>query len=595
MTHADQMINWLGELGYTHCFFVSGGNSMHLLNAARQKMTCIPVVHEVSAGIAAEYFNESNLSAGKAFVLVTAGPGLTNLITALAGAYLESRELLVLGGQVKSSDLADKGLRQRGIQEVDGVAIARPVAKAVRRIEKPIAKSAFCELVQSGSMDRRGPVFLEVCLDAQGAPAQDEQVVAKTDFQKLLPKNDGDSESFDTLAALLAKCERPILLVGGGVSRRQFYSLIPEIERLGIPVMTTWNAADRLGANHELYFGRPNTWGQRSSNLILQSADLVIAAGTRLGLQQTGFNWSQFVPNGDVVQVDIDRTELEKGHPKIALGICADAFSLLGRLFNESVASPVWAQWVKSARRVRMQVPLSEPVNGSFDEFLNPFEFALSLSELCDELDTVIPCSSGGAFTVMMQAFNQRNGQVVITDKGLASMGYGLAGAIGAALADRSRRTVLVEGDGGFSQNLQELATVSVQKLNLKMFIFANNGYASIRMTQKNYFDGAYLGCDVDSGLGFPDWQMLAKAFGIRSQMLTENYASNKDFLDAWGDAEACLFVVPIHPEQTYFPKISSQVTATGSMESAPLHNMSPPLSDEIIANLGLDFGVNQI
>ena len=592
MTHADEMVIWLGELGYTHCFFVSGGNSMHLLNAARQRMVCVPVVHEVSAGIAAEYFNESHLSSGKAFVLVTAGPGLTNLVTALAGAYLESRELLVLGGQVKSSDLADKGLRQRGLQEVDGIAIASSVAKAVRRIEKPIAMSEFCELVQSGSTDRKGPVFLEVCLDAQGAPAQVDHVVAIADFETLLLKNDVDVESFDNLIALLTKSKRPVLLVGGGISRGQFYSLIPEIERLGIPVMTTWNAADRLGANHDLYFGRPNTWGQRSSNLILQSADLVIAAGTRLGMQQTGFNWSQFVPYGDVVQVDIDRTELEKGHPEIALGICADAFSLLKRLFDKSLALPVWSEWVNLARKVRMQVPLSEPVNGSFDGFLNPFEFALSLSDMCGDSDTVVPCSSGGAFTVMMQAFNQRSGQVIITNKGLASMGYGLAGAIGAALADRSRRTVLVEGDGGFSQNLQELATVNVQNLNLKIFIFANNGYASIRMTQKNYFDGAYLGCDIESGLGFPDWQTLAKAFGIKSKILSEDFASDRDFLDAWSDAEPWLFVVPIHPEQTYFPKISSQVTATGSMESAPLHKMSPPLSEELIADLTLELGL---
>ncbi len=592
MTHADEMVKWLGELGYTHCFFVSGGNSMHLLNAARQRMVCVPVVHEVSAGIAAEYFNESHLSSGKAFVLVTAGPGLTNLVTALAGAYLESRELLVLGGQVKSSDLADKGLRQRGIQEVDGIAIARPVAKSVRRIEKPIAKADFCQLVKSGFTDRKGPVFLEVCLDVQGAPAKDNDDVAIAESTEPLSTSEIDNASLGKVAELLAKSKRPVLLVGGGVSRDQFYSLIPEVERLGIPVMTTWNAADRIGANHHLYFGRPNTWGQRSSNLILQGADLVIAAGTRLGMQQTGFNWSQFVPNGDVVQVDIDKTELEKGHPDIGLAICADASNLLRRLFEKSVATPVWSAWVDLARRVRVRIPLSEPINGSFDGFLNPYEFALSLSELCDEVDTVVPCSSGGAFTVMMQAFNQRSGQVIITNKGLASMGYGLAGAIGAALADRSRRTVLVEGDGGFSQNLQELATVNVQNLNLKIFIFANNGYASIRMTQKNYFDGAYLGCDIESGLGFPDWQTLAKAFGIKSKILSEDFASDRDFLDAWSDADPWLFVVPIHPEQTYFPKISSQVTATGGMESAPLHKMSPPLSDELIAELALELGL---
>ena len=589
MTHADQIVGWLRDLGYTHCFFVSGGNSMHLLNAARQKMVCVPVVHEVSAGIAAEYFNESNLSKGKAFVLVTAGPGLTNLVTALAGAFLESRELLVLGGQVKSSDLANKGLRQRGIQEVDGVAIAKAVAKSVKRIERPIAKSDFFQLVNSGSTGRKGPVFLEVCLDAQGAPAQIEEgntvIESKADFVS----GEVDEKSVDKILDLLAKSERPVFLIGGGISRNQFKSLIPEVDRLGVPVMTTWNAADRLGSNHRLYFGRPNTWGQRSSNLILQNADLVIAVGTRLGLQQTGFNWAEFVPNGDVVQVDIDRTELEKGHPKISLAICAEGNDLLQQLLKRVSSRPSWSKWVNFAKKIRDQIPLSEKVNGHFPGFLNPYDFALQLSDLCDSGDTVVPCSSGGGFTVMMQAFNQKQGQVIITNKGLASMGYGLAGAIGAGLADQSRRTVLVEGDGGFSQNLQELATVDVQKLNLKIFIFANNGYASIRMTQKNYFDGAYLGCDVESGLGFPDWQLLAQAFGIKSLTLGEDFATNKHFLSEWNSAEACLFVVPIHPEQTYFPKISSQVTATGGMESAPLHKMSPPLADEIIVELGLE------
>ena len=591
MTHADEMVDWLRDLGYTHCFFVSGGNSMHLLNAARQKMVCIPVVHEVSAGIAAEYFNESNLSNGKAFVLVTAGPGLTNLVTALAGAYLESRELLVLGGQVKSSDLADKGLRQRGIQEVDGVAIAGAVAKSVRRIERPIAKSDFFHLVNSGSIGRKGPVFLEVCLDAQGAPARVEEDYAEIEGKADSYSGEIDEKSLDKLIDLLAKSERPVILIGGGISRYQFKSLIPEVDRLGVPVMTTWNAADRLGASHRLYFGRPNTWGQRSSNLILQNADLVIAFGTRLGLQQTGFNWAEFVPNGDVVQVDIDRTELEKGHPKISLAICADANDLLQQLLKRASSRPSWTTWVSLAKKVRDQIPLSEEVNGYFPNFLNPYDFAMQLSDLCDSGDTVVPCSSGGGFTVMMQAFNQKQGQVIITNKGLASMGYGLAGAIGAGLADRSRRTVLVEGDGGFSQNLQELATVNVQNLNLKIFIFANNGYASIRMTQKNYFDGAYLGCDIESGLGFPDWEILAKAFGVKSKVLSEDFASDRDFLDAWNDAGPWLFVVPIHPEQTYFPKISSQVTATGGMESAPLHKMSPPLADEVIVELGLELG----
>ncbi len=575
------MIQWLHEMGYTHCFFVSGGNSMHLLNAARQKMTCVPVVHEVSGGIAAEYFNESHLSQGKAFVLVTAGPGLTNLVTALAGAYLESRELLVLGGQVKSSDLATNGLRQRGIQEIDGVAISRPISKTVFRVEQPISQKLFTDLVRQTSEGRKGPVVIEVCLDAQGAPVQSDSSSSHAITDEVLSVAMPSLAEVNQIRSMLAKSLKPMLLLGGGISRKDCAELLPLFEKWGIPVTTTWNAADRMDSGRDLYFGRPNTWGQRSSNLIIQQADLLIAAGTRLGLQQTGFNWSEFVPNGDVVQIDLDKGELEKGHPKLVHAICADATSTLRAIFEDASQIPDWSKWRSHARRIRKELPLSEEVNGHHQGFLNPFDFALTLSDLCESTDTIVPCSSGGAFTVMMQAFNQKGGQTIITNKGLASMGYGLAGAIGAALADRTRRSVLVEGDGGFSQNLQELATVAVQKLNLKMFIFANNGYASIRMTQKNYFDGAYLGCDVESGLGFPDWQILARAFGIDSMTLSEGFQSDPSFLESWKNANSCLYVVPIHPEQTYFPKIASQVTASGSMESAPLHKMTPVILDE--------------
>ena len=205
----------------------------------------------------------------------------------------------------------------------------------------------------------------------------------------------------------------------------------------------------------------------------------------------------------------------------------------------------------------------------------------LQISRSCEPGDHIVPCSSGGAFTVMMQAFQLRSGQTMITDKGLASMGYGLSGAIGVAIADPERRTVLVEGDGGFTQNLQELATVAVNGLNLKMFLFCNEGYASIRMTQKNYFDGAYLGCDINSGLGFPDWSTLASAYQIPSLQLTDDWFEESLFQDLWNSNGPALFLVPLHPEQSYFPKITSRINPSGGMESNPLHLMTPDLSDE--------------
>lgn len=577
--YAEQLTDWLVDLGFTHCFFVAGGNIMHLLDGARTRFTCIPVVHEVAAGIAAEYFNESG-GKGRAFALVTAGPGVSNIITAMGGAWLESRELLIIAGQVKSEDLASNGVRQRGIQEIDGVGLATAVAKHAVQMREPMHKREFVNLVGAGSSGRPGPVFIEICLDAQGAsPLQEIH-----DEAQAIRNNTASPKQVEEVVAQLQRSERPILLLGGGVSRNAANALQSAISDAGIPVMTTWNGADRIDSSNPLFLGRPNTWGQRSANLLMAQADLIIAVGTRLGMQQTGFNWREFGRNAYVVHVDIDRSELDKGHPKTDLAICADADDFLQQLLPQHVGS--WGAWLSYASEVVKALPLDDPQNETGDGFISPYSFYEDLSSLAGNSDIIIPCSSGGANSVSMQVIRQKSGQVIITDKGLASMGYGLGGAIGASLAHPGRRTFLIEGDGGFSQNLQELATVSVNNLPLKIFIFANNGYGSIRMTQKNYFGGAYLGCDTDTGLGFPDWGLLFQSFGISTMTLDKNWATEPDVTRALGSSEPHGFIVPIDPLQSYWPKITSRIVEGGGMESNPLHLMSPDLPPDVFSRV---------
>ena len=577
--YAEQLTNWLVELGYTHCFFVAGGNIMHLLDGARTRFTCVPVVHEVAAGIAAEYFNESD-GKGRAFALVTAGPGVSNILTAMGGAWLESRELLVIAGQVKSEDLASNGVRQRGIQEIDGVGLAAPVAKRSVQMKTPMSKSDFFSVVNEGVTERPGPIFIELCLDAQGAPPVTEEKL------NAIPTSNSTVTKIiiDKVVAQFEKAQRPILLIGGGVSRSTTNALHHELSSSGIPVMTTWNGTDRIAASHPQYLGRPNTWGQRSANLLVAQADLIVAVGTRLGMQQTGFNWQQFGRNAYVVHVDIDRAELEKGHPKTDLTVCADADDFLLQLLSKVRGD--WSSWLAYAQEVRSLLPLNDPENETGDGFISPYDFYADLVNISDSNDVIIPCSSGGANSVSMQVMEQKLGQVIITDKGLASMGYGLGGAIGASMAHPGRRTFLIEGDGGFSQNLQELATVAVNRLPIKTFIFANNGYGSIRMTQKNYFGGAYLGCDTETGLGFPDWDVLFKSFGISTMTLNRDWSTDKRVLEALCSDEPFGFIVPIDPLQTYWPKITSRIVEGGGMESNPLHMMSPDLSPDLLSKV---------
>ncbi len=583
--YSNLLADWLVELGYTHCFFVAGGNIMHLLDAVRVRMTCVPVVHEVAAGIAAEYFNEAG-GPGKAFALVTAGPGLTNIVTAVAGAWLESRELLVIGGQVKSTDLATGGIRQRGIQEVDGVAIVRPICVRAVRIETPVPRAEIEAHVAAGTAGRKGPVFLEICLDAQGAPVDPAALGApyRPGPGALAAAAAVSRAAAPEVARLVREAKRPVLLIGGGVSRAGAARVRPRLPHASVAVMATWNGLDRVDARDGNYAGAPNTWGQRSANVLLQQADVLVALGSRLGLQQSGFNYKEFAPLATVVHVDLDEAELNKGHPHVELAVRGDADAMLEALLAEELGDH--GEWLAFCDGVRAALPLADPENQHDPRYADPFAFNQAISALMRPDDVVIPCSSGGAFTSAMQAFDQRWGQTIITNKALAAMGYGLSGAIGAAFARPDRRVVLFEGDGGFSQNLQELATVSVNSLRLKMFIVSNEGYASIRMTQRNYFGGEYVGCDVGSGLGFPRWDMLFAAYGIPCLPLGADALGTPGFQSLFDAPGPAAFVVPVDPEQTYYPKISSRVTATGSMESAPLHLMTPDLPEDVAARV---------
>ena len=589
ITYAERMTRMLAQLDYTHCFLVPGGGIMHLVDAARKNMTVVPFVHEVSAGIAAEYFTEiaSTSHGTHAYALVTTGPGSTNCMTAIAGAYLESRELLVVAGQVKSADLATGVIRQRGIQEVDGRAMAAPVCKETIQLTAPIADARLAEVVLSGSTPRKGPVFVEVCLDAQGAPVDEADLAVAAEPNAPDAWAAAAREAFAGVHDRLARARRPVVLIGGGVAPGAFAGLRDRWAQVGLPVMTTWNGFDRVPDDFPLFAGRPNTWGQRSANILLAQADCVLVLGSRLGMQQTGFNWQEWTA-GEVIQVDVDASELAKGHPGISQAIQADANTILALLAEQQYAAD--EQWLTHIARVRELVPIVDPANTHGADFLSPYALVEQLADAVGPGDVLIPASSGSGQFVPMETFRLKQGQRVLTNKGLASMGYGLAGAIGAALAAPDSRVVLVEGDGSFSQNFPELGTVALQQLNLKIFLLANDGYASIRTTQRNYFGGAYVGCDAASGLGLPDWLALVGSFGLPVVSVGPEGLAAPEVAELLAAPGPAVFVVNVDPEQTYFPKVTSRVREDGGMESNPIHRMSPELPEDIAREVFRDW-----
>lgn len=577
----------LALAGYTKCFYVAGGNSMHLLESASRYFECTPVVHEVTACIASEYFTESG--SGKAFALVTAGPGLTNTITGIAGAWLESHELLVIGGQVKSNNLKTPGSRQGGIQEIDGVTIVKSITKKSVRIEKPMFRQEILDLVQFGSSERKGPVFIEICLDVSASEIAEDKLVTdpthKSDPEKT--KSTGLNLNLDTVKKLLQESNRPLILLGNGITRSASSELLTDLAPLRIPVATSWSGADRAGFDYPYYAGRPNTFGMRWANIFQQQADLLIVLGSSLGLQQTGFNTQEFMPVGTIIHIDIDESELDKPNPKDRFKIqmdCNEFAQVLPDLLRQTEIDT--SEWIKFLAEIRQQIPTLEVCQQSTNLYLSPHEVINSISKLVNSSTNVIVCSSGGTFTAGLQCFENQAGQLLLSNKGLASMGYGMAGAIGVAMQYIDKRTLLFEGDGGFAQNMQDLGTISVNKLNIKMFVTNNQGYASIRTSQKNYFRGHYLGCDTETGLGFPDWELLAKSYRLDHFLVTRENFLNSDFMDAFNSLNPVVFEVLADPEQSYLPKVSSVVNSDGSMSSTPIHDMVPRLDPEIQAKV---------
>jgi acetolactate synthase-1/2/3 large subunit len=592
MKYSDYFIDSLVELGYTHCFFVGGGNVMHLLESARTRLECIAVVHEVSAGIAAEYFNVAHRSDRKrAFALVTAGPGITNIATAIGGAWLESRELLIVGGQARTEFISHPEVRQIGHQQIDGRSIVEPMSKLSITITEPISRNELKSVTDSSKTGRKGPVFLEICLDVTAMEVDEESLNKISSLSSSVAEKitESGNQEIEELVTLIKSSTRPLILVGGGLDFLDFKKLWPEIETLRIPVATTWNAADYLDSSHDLYAGRPNTYGMRWANTVIQQSDLLITFGARLGLQQTGFAWQEFVPEGKIIRIELDEKEIALKQPQTYLDIHMDAGKALSLMLvqikksNLKIKTDEWLEFIKD---VRKSLPTVEDATFQYPDHVNPFELVSELSILLSAEDKVIPCSSGGAYTTMMQAFEQKNGQLLTNNKGLASMGYGLAGAIGTSVAHSESRTVLVEGDGGFTQNLSELGTVQNRELNLKIFIFSNMGYASIRVSQKAYFAGAYIGCDAATGVGLPDWEKIFSAFEIPSTDVTGPIKENIRALNLLKKKGPAAFIVKIHPDQSFLPKVTSKIFSDGKMKSNPIHLMQPELPSELASQV---------
>jgi acetolactate synthase-1/2/3 large subunit len=574
---ADYLLGRLADLGIEDIFFLPGGGAMYLNDAlaCETRITAIPCHHEQACGIAAEAYGRTHQS-GFGVAMVTTGPGATNVLTPVAGAWIESLPLFVLSGQVKRSDgLRGRPLRQSGVQEVDVVSMIKPITKFAITIDSPEnVRKCFEEAIWHMLEGRPGPVWLDVPLDVQAAPIDPEKLIG---FDPPSSGSKADlANALKEIEELLSKAKRPLVLAGHGIRIAGAANEFKEIvEKLGIPCVFTWNASDLLAWDNPLYVGRPGVVAARAPNFAIQNCDCLISIGCRLDNIITAYNPIGFARNAKKIVVDVDQNELDRHQMEVALPILADAKDFINAWqLNSSKAYPDWSDWrVKCHDWKRRYTPL-DGRTFELEEPISHYDFVDTISNVIPENQLVITGSSGLAVEVFYTVYRNKIGQRMFLTSGLGSMGYGIPAAIGACIGAGRIPTVCVESDGSLMLNLQELATLKALNLPITVVVMNNGGYASIRNTQRNYFEERYLGTGPASGLYIPDFVEVAKGMGL----LAEDISSAEHLAGSFGRSGPRLLNVHLKSNEVLSPKVAAMPQLDGSIISMPLEDMSPLL-----------------
>lgn len=583
---AQYIADFLVEKQVEHVFTVTGGGAMHLNDALghKEKLTCIYNHHEQACAIAAEGY--ARLTGNIAAVCVTSGPGGTNAITGVLGGWQDSIPMFIISGQVKRETTTwstDVPLRQLGDQEFQIVECVKGMTKYAYMITEPEEIRYHLEkawyLANNG---RKGPVWLDIPLDVQAALVESDELKGFEEQEVESKENPVYNSSLtEEVFDRIRKAKRPVILAGTGIRLSGAYEVFRElIDKLGIPVVTAWNAHDLLEEEHPLYCGRPGSVGTRGGNFVVQNSDLLIVLGCRMNIRQISYNYKEFAKKAYKIVVDIDEAELRKPTVQIDLPIYADVADAMRSWLEVEENLPDFSEWLMWCRNTQANYPAVLDRYYKIKTPVNPYVFIKQLSELLEPQDKII-CGNGSACVITFQAIEVKRGQRIFTNSGCAAMGYGFPAAIGACIAEDNRRTICIDGDGSIQMNLQELQTVVYHQLNLKIIILNNNGYHSIRQTQRNLFQPPLVGVSQDNGISFPSFEKLAYAYGIPYYKITSIDETKTVLKQALQENGPGICEVICDPKQNFEPKLSSKVLPDGKIVSPEIDDMYPFLPRE--------------
>lgn len=581
---SDYVFGRLADDGVRHVFMVTGGGAMHLNDSAgkEHRLQLVFNHHEQACAMAAEAYARVS---GKLGVLnVTTGPGGINALNGVMGAWTDSIPMLVISGQVKRATCMSTydlpGLRQLGDQEVDIVAMARPITKYAVLVDDPATIRYHLEkAIHLATSGRPGPCWIDIPIDVQSARIELASLegFAAERTPDAAPPADLEARCAEIIERLRTAA-RPVVLAGSGVHLAGATERFAEVTRLlGIPVTTGWTAPDLIASDDPLYCGRPGTVGDRPGNFTVQNATALLVLGCRLNIRQVSYNWSAFAPHAYKMQVDVDPAELEKPTVRPDLPVACDLGVFLDEMHRQLTARPSMAerhaQWLAWCKERVARYPVVDPErHASRDGAINPYELVDRLIRKLAPNDVVV-CGNGTASVVPFQVAHVQRGQRLIANSGAASMGYDLPAAIGAAIA-HGGRVICLAGDGSLQMNVQELQTLAHLGLPVKVVVLDNGGYLSIRTTQRGFF-GRMVGESATSGVSFPDFVRVGEAFGIESFRVDRaDYEADLDRLLAGAGPVVCHVV--LDPEQEFEPRSKARELPDGTIVSPPLEDMYP-------------------
>lgn len=585
---ASLIADWLVERGIEQVFAVTGGGAMFLNQelGTHPGLRCTYMHHEQACAMAAEGY--ARIRGKPAVVALTTGPGALNAINGVFGAYTDSIPMLVLSGQVKRETCRDfhqlPGLRQLGDQEGPTIAVAQHLCKYARLLRTPEDLIEALPAAYAAAVGGRpGPSWLDIPLDLQSA-AVDFTLPPPPQAAEPLATPLLEQQCAQVLQQLV-QAQRPLVLAGTGVRLSGAQSALLRLcEAAGLPVATAWTH-DLIASDHPLFAGRPGTIGTRAGNLVLQNCDVLLVLGSRLNIRQTSYNWDAFAAQAWRAQVDIDPAELSKPGVQAQLCIEADALRFIETLERQLLAQalPDYAPWQAWVRAIGQRFDVRHEHQQQADAPLNPYRVVERIFERLRPDDAVV-CGNASACILPFQIGHLRANQRLFSNSGSASMGYDLPAAIGAALAQPGQRVLCFAGDGSLQMNIQELQTLKTLGLPLLIVVLNNAGYLSIWQTHENFF-GRVVGATPATGVEFPDFVAVARAYGIAAERIDSVHDLPR--LDALLQTDGPLLLdIHVDPQQAFEPRIKSRLDASGRFLTPTLDDMHPFLAPELLAEV---------